>query len=136
MPRILPLLLVLLWSAPAFAQGKAAAAPPSEVKVVYPAFKDAEIRLILDYYRPGSRNLPPGLAKRGGDLPPGLAKQLRRGGTLPPGLEKKIEPFPNDLARRLPLAPEGYRRMVCGSSALLVQDAANLIVDIIELTKH
>ena len=38
-------------------------------------------------YRTDS-GLPPGLAKRGGNLPPGLEKK-RRAGNLPPGLEKK-----------------------------------------------
>lgn len=40
-------------------------------------------------YAWGSRNLPPGLAKRGGNLPPGLQRQLDRRGHLPPGLEKR-----------------------------------------------
>src|SRR6185295_13695287 len=55
--------------------------------------RDSDV--IRQYYHgvPES-NLPPGLAKRGGDLPPGLAKQLKRNGHLPPGLEKKIYPFP------------------------------------------
>ncbi len=33
--------------------------------------------------------LPPGLAKRGGNLPPGLQRHVDRTGQLPPGLEKK-----------------------------------------------
>jgi hypothetical protein len=36
--------------------------------------------------------LPPGLAKRGGQLPPGLQKHLWKHGALPPGLQKKIGP--------------------------------------------
>jgi len=41
--------------------------------------------VIREYYRAvPPNNLPPGLAKRGGDLPPGLEKQLRRNGRLPP----------------------------------------------------
>jgi len=101
-------------------------------KPSYPSFRDAEVRLILDFYRPGAGKLP---AKRG-DLPPGLEKHLRRGGSLPPGLENQIRPFPNDLARLLPPVPTGYRRVVCGTTALLIQDAANLIVDIVELVKR
>ncbi|MGH8246109.1 MAG: hypothetical protein ACREUU_06730 [Gammaproteobacteria bacterium] len=33
--------------------------------------------------------LPPGLAKRGGNLPPGLQRHIDRTGQLPPGLEKR-----------------------------------------------
>lgn len=36
-----------------------------------------------------SNDLPPGLAKRNGNLPPGLQKHLDRTGHLPPGLEKR-----------------------------------------------
>ena len=65
--------------------------------------------VIADYY--GRRSgLPPGLAKRQGDLPPGLEKQLQRNGTLPPGLQKKLRPLPRDLERRLDRLPAGYRR--------------------------
>jgi hypothetical protein len=43
------------------------------------------------YY--GGQGLPPGLAKRGGQLPPGLQKHLWKHGSLPPGLQKKIGPM-------------------------------------------
>src|ERR1041385_5242781 len=66
-----------------------------------PVFSDSERRIILDYYRADTRNLPPGLAKRQGNLPPGLEKQLQRNGRLPPGLDKRITSFPADLDRRL-----------------------------------
>ncbi|MCX7603284.1 MAG: hypothetical protein N2036_04330 [Bryobacteraceae bacterium] len=98
----------------------------------YPAFRDAEIRLILDFYRPGSGNLPPGIARRG-EFPPGIMKQLARGKGLPPGLEKKLEPFPEPLARQFPPPPPGYRRMICGNFALLLQDGTNLVVDLVAL---
>ncbi len=62
--------------------------------------------IIRDYYGGGNSNLPPGLAKRGGNLPPGLQKHLERNGTLPPGLQKRLTPFPSDLERRLPRLPD------------------------------
>ena len=72
-------------------------------------FLPEERRAIEDYYRrindkkkPKTKGLPPGLAKRGGDLPPGLQKKLERDGQLPPGLQKRMEPLPVDLDRRLP----------------------------------
>ncbi len=36
------------------------------------------------------RGLPPGLAKRNGNLPPGLERHIERTGELPPGLQKKF----------------------------------------------
>jgi hypothetical protein len=114
----------------------AQAEPAARPKETYPFFHDAETKLILDFYRPGSGHLPPGLAKRGGALPPGLQKQLRVTGTLPPGIEKHLEPFPADLDRRLGPVPAGYRRVLAGTTALLVQDATNLIVDVLELIRR
>jgi hypothetical protein len=50
-------------------------------------FLPEERRIIENYYRSSgpSRGLPPGLAKRGGNLPPGLQKHLDKNGKLPPG---------------------------------------------------
>lgn len=95
-------------------------------------FRSQDTRLIVDYYHPAS-GLPPGLAKRNGDLPPGLEKQLRRNGKLPPGLQKKLEPFPQDLEVRLAPVPSGCRRVTLGTWALLIQDASNVIMDVIDL---
>ena len=51
-------------------------------------FLPDERRMIEEYYRRSkkgkSKGLPPGLAKRGGNLPPGLQKHLQKNGQLPP----------------------------------------------------
>ena len=53
-------------------------------------FLAEERRAIEDYYRAindkkkPKKGLPPGLAKRGGNLPPGLQRKLERDGQLPP----------------------------------------------------
>lgn len=73
-----------------------------------------------------NRGMPPGLAKRGGDLPPGLAK---RGGKLPPGLAKRL---PSDLERRLPPRPSNYRRVVVDNDIVLIDAATNKVLDILE----
>jgi hypothetical protein len=75
-------------------------------------------------------SLPPGLAKRGGNLPPGLEKQLRRNGHLPPGLEKKIYPFPVEVERRLPPLRPGLFRGIIGGSAVIVDKKTSVILDI------
>ena len=74
--------------------------------------------------------LPPGLAKRGGDLPPGLEKQLIRKGHLPPGLEKKLYPFPVELERRLPPLRPGLVRGIIGESAVILDNRTKVILDI------
>jgi hypothetical protein len=107
-----------------------AAAGPRDVR-----FRKQEIGLILDYFE-GSSGLPPGLAKRHGNLPPGLEKQLRRNGTLPPGLQKKVAPFPRELEVRLPPVVPGYRRVTLGTWALLIRDATNVIYDVIDLSRR
>jgi hypothetical protein len=98
-------------------------------------FRSQDVRVIVDYFHPAS-GLPPGLAKRGGDLPPGLEKQLRRKGTLPPGLQKRLAPFPADLEARLPPIQPGYRRVTLGTWALLIYDATNVICDVIDLSRR
>jgi len=72
--------------------------------------------------------MPPGVAKRGGDLPPGLAK---RSGKLPPGLAKRL---PSDLRRDLPPPPRSpkYRRVVVDNDIVLIDAATNKVLDILE----
>jgi hypothetical protein len=84
-------------------------------------FSERDQRLIRSYFRSRhGRGLPPGLAKRNGNLPPGLEKQLRRNGELPPGLQKRAEPFPLELGRQLPRLPSGYSRLIIEGRALIV----------------
>jgi hypothetical protein len=98
------------------------------VRVVF-SVHDREV--IRDYYYGRNSNLPPGLAKRGGDLPPGLQKHLQRDGTLPPGLQKRVQPFPEDLDRRLPRLPDTYSRVTLGVDILILDRRTQRIVDIV-----
>src|SRR5678815_2730487 len=101
-------------------------------------FLAEERRAIEDYYRAihdkkkQKKGLPPGLAKRGGNLPPGLQRKLERDGQLPPGLQKRLEPLPVDLERRLPRLPESWQRVVLDRDVILLDRRANRILDIIE----
>jgi hypothetical protein len=94
-------------------------------------FTSRDRDIIRDYFRNRYSNLPPGLAKRGGKLPPGLQKQLDRNGTLPPGLQKRLEPFPEDLERRLPSLPTSYRRGRIGEDVVTLDTRTQRIIDII-----
>lgn len=94
-------------------------------------FSSHDRDVIHDYYRDSYSNLPPGLAKRGGNLPPGLQKHLERDGTLPPGLQKRVQPFPVELERRLPRLPEGYNRVTLGVDILILDRRTQRIMDIV-----
>ena len=86
---------------------------------------------IRGYYQDRNSSLPPGLAKRNGNLPPGLQKHLERDGTLPPGLQKRVQPFPEDLERRLPRLPDTYQRVTLGVDILILDRRTQRIVDIV-----
>lgn len=137
--RVFPLILLAIGShwlaaAPPEQETQEKAAQESKPQH-YPSFYDAEVRIMDDFYRPGSGHVLPGMAKKPPELPPGVAKQARRGGVLPAGSEKKLEPLPKDLERRLTPVPTGYHRYVVGTVALLVQDGTNLVVDAAELRR-
>lgn len=91
-------------------------------------FNDRDRGLVNRHF---TANLPPGLAKRGGDLPPGLEKQLRRNGTLPPGLQKRIRPFPRTLLDQLRPLPSGYRYGIVDEHVIIYRPDNFLIGDVI-----
>ncbi len=132
-------LLVLSSATPGFAQGRGRgrgqtkvqepAAKTKSSRVAQPLFGSHDREVISNYYARRS-GLPPGLAKRDGDLPPGLEKQLRRNGTLPPGLRKKLTPFPADLERQLGPLPSGYRRAILDRHMLVYRTGNYTISDL------
>lgn len=97
-----------------------------------PMFSEHDQRLIRRYFEANTSNLPPGLAKRGGNLPPGLERQVERNGTLPPGLQKRVEPFPSTLGQQLPPLPAGCQRVILGARALIL-DRNNKILDLMSI---
>jgi hypothetical protein len=93
-------------------------------------FSERDQAVIRSYYRPhGESGLPPGLAKRNGNLPPGLQRKLQANEVLPPGLEKQAEPLPVDLEGRLPRLPRGYSRVMLDGRMMTV-DRNNRIIDV------
>jgi hypothetical protein len=93
-------------------------------------FQSRDREVVTTYYTKHGKGLPPGLAKRNGDLPPGLEKQLQRNGSLPPGLEKKMQPCPVEISRQLPPLPPDYRRSVIGASIVVFNVRTNIVVDV------
>jgi hypothetical protein len=116
-------------------KGKGAgAAEHDSTRVAVNIFVGGDREIIREYvakYPQGG--LPPGLAKRGGDLPPGLEKHLRKKGHLPPGLQKKVTALPLDLEGRLhPLEP-GLRRGFLEGRAVIYNQKTALVLDILDL---
>jgi len=93
-------------------------------------FQARDREVVTTYYTKHGKGLPPGLAKRNGNLPPGLEKQLQRNGSLPPGLDKKMEPCPVEITRELPPLPPDYRRGVVGASIVVFNVRTNIVVDV------
>ena len=93
-------------------------------------FQTRDREVVTTYYTKHGKGLPPGLAKRNGNLPPGLEKQLQRNGSLPPGLDKKMEPCPVEITRELPPLPPDHRRGVIGASIVVFNVRTNIVVDV------
>jgi hypothetical protein len=96
-----------------------------------PVFGPYDREIITGYYHNPHAAVPPGLAKRGGDLPPGLERQLQHNGTLPPGLQKRLQPLPYDLSRRLPPLPTPYTRGIIGTNVILLDRRTGAILDVV-----
>ncbi len=99
-------------------------------------FSRREVETIVDFFRHPPAHLPPGLAKRGGDLPPGIEKQIRRGGSLPPGLKDRIEPLPPDLDRQLRPLSGGARRGRIGRRVLVYDPKTAAILDAVTIASR
>lgn len=90
-------------------------------------FTNKEQRIVREYFRSESADLPPGLAKRK-SLPPGLQKQLRKTGQLPPGLEKHR--MPSDLEAKLPKYFGPYERAIVGNDLVMLDPKTGKILDV------
>ena len=74
-------------------------------------FRDRDIVVVRDYYRPHYRPLPRGLQHR-----------YYRTGYLPPGWAKRIRPVPVYLERDLVVVPRGYHRGLIDGHAVVYND--------------
>jgi hypothetical protein len=101
-----------------------------DAQVAVDIFLGRDREVIHEYYVAHPGGLPPGLAKRNGNLRPGLEKQLRRKGHLPPGLEKKLVPFPVEVERRLPPLKPGLVRGVIEGRAVIYNPKTSVILDV------
>ena len=111
-------------------RGKGAgAAEHDSTRVAVNIFVGGDREIIREYvakYPQGE--LPPGLAKRGGDLPPGLEKHLRKKGHLPPGLQKVRQYV--FLSARSAVSLERARALVAARNAAIRDANAAVALDL------
>lgn len=81
-------------------------------------FRDRDVLVIREYYRPSVRRLPPGLQRR-----------YARTGHLPPGWAKRMRPVPVYVERGMRPVPRGYFRGVIDGRAV-VYDRRGFILDV------
>jgi len=110
--------------------GKSGTAPRAGTQISVGVFADRDRDVICGFYASPAGGLPPGLAKRGGNLPPGQQKQLLRKGQMPPGLEKRFVPFPLELERQLSPLRSGLRRGIIDGRAVIVDERVSTIIDV------
>ncbi|MGH9255846.1 MAG: hypothetical protein ACRD3C_14895 [Vicinamibacterales bacterium] len=79
-------------------------------------YRDRDIVVIREYYRPYYRPLPPGLRQR-----------YYRTGSLPPGWAKRMRPVPVYIEPELVVLPRGYRRGIIDGHAVVYNDRGFLI---------
>lgn len=133
------------WAADVSVSGRVSVG--DEHKSIDVAFSSGDKRTIQNYYRSfeqvseegkskhGGKKMPPGLAKRDGNLPPGLAKRKN----LPPGLAKRdrlpedveYETLPRDLEAKLPPLPSpDYVRVRVGTDFAIMNKKSRVVFDI------
>jgi len=83
-------------------------------------FRAEDRRVIVDYYAPRVR-----------DLPPGLRKKYYRTGHLPPGWARRIEPVPVYVERQLPPIPPDYRRGFIDGNVVVYNPRTQVMIDVV-----
>ena len=76
--------------------------------------------VIMRYYAPRHR-----------ELPPGLQKKIYRGGHLPPGWEKRMQSFPVAVEQQLAPIPGGYRRGYLDGYAVVYSANTQVVIDVV-----
>jgi len=83
-------------------------------------FQPRDTRVIIEYYAPRRR-----------ELPPGLQKKLYRTGHLPPGWERSMQPLPVVVERQLVPVPSGYSRGYIDGYAVVYSPRTQVVIDIV-----
>lgn len=81
-------------------------------------FRDRDVVVIREYYRPSYRALPPG-----------LQRQYLRSGRLPRGWERRMRPVPVFIERDMMRVPRGYSRGIIDGRAV-IYDRRGFILDV------
>ena len=85
-----------------------------------------------------TRNLPPGLAKkgaRGKRLPPGWERDLAAGRTFPQNVYEQSHPIPVHIIQQLPPQPQGTMLVTLNGKIVRLYEATKTIIDVLELDR-
>jgi hypothetical protein len=111
---------------------------------------EPEQQEINRYYESTPQTTPAGhKGKKPKELPPGLQKKVARGGELPPGWQKKVAkgevldtevyrhatPLPEELAKKLPPAPDGTVLVKVEGKVIRLYEATRTILDVFDIGK-
>jgi len=91
----------------------------------YPQFTKAEMRLVANWFQDAleqGRRLAVA-------VPAGIMSQIHRGAKLTESAVASLTLPPQELLAKLPPMPEGYRRMVAGTTMLILKTDEDLVVD-------
>ena len=94
-------------------------------------FNTQDRQTTSDWYNQNQAHPPAGFRQQD-RLSPALESRLQVGSRLDPQLLKKVQPFPSDLKRRLPVPASGYRYAAVGGHVTLM-DKKNQVQDIIHV---
>ena len=91
-------------------------------------FRDEDRMVVRDFYVRNPSMLPPGLAKRGGNLPPGLS----RGQVITLEIEVHLLPLPRELELKLPPPPHEVLRRIIGRDLVLIDKVNRRVLDVMK----
>ena len=121
---------------------EAAKSSKSDEKVAKVTITSGERETIRNYVSsyngPGrghgkNKGLPPGLAKKGGNLPPGWEKKVNPGQVMPVDVYKECKPLPSELSIKLPSPPKGVVTVVLEGKAVRLLEATREILDVFDI---
>jgi hypothetical protein len=98
----------------------------------YPTFSDAEVRLVVnwfqDAYEAGRRQIAA--------VPTAIRAELHRGARLTTAAAQHLTPPPAELLAKLPPMPNGYERMLAGTTLVIVKTDEQLVVDTLATSRR
>ena len=91
----------------------------------YPQFTDAEVRLVGNWFQDGLESKRLHVAS----ISAAVAREIHVGGRLATNIVKSLVPPPAELEEKLLPLPDGYQRLLAGSTLAIIKTDESLVVD-------